>query len=114
MTTKMKRVMQWLFDYSLNFYFIYLFSYLLSFSYFFLLIAILIFLSVMTYNQTKCGIIYEKIAMRAGDDERMINYEWPNNCWIFLKKIIEKYDFLVLFKPITKFAIKWDSWKKEG
>ena len=28
--------------------------------------------------QTKCGIIYEKIAMRAGNDERMINYEWPN------------------------------------
>ena len=31
----------------------------------------------MTDNQTKCGIIYEKIAMRAGNDERMINYEWP-------------------------------------
>ena len=29
-----------------------------------------------TNNETKCGIIYEKIAMRAGDDERMINYEW--------------------------------------
>ena len=26
----------------------------------------------MTNNQTKCGSIYEKIAMRAGDDERMI------------------------------------------
>ena len=31
----------------------------------------------MTNNQTKCGIIYEKIVMRAGDDERMINYDWP-------------------------------------
>ena len=31
------------------------------------------FLSVMANNQTKCGIIYEKIAMQAGDDERMIN-----------------------------------------
>ena len=31
----------------------------------------------MTNNQWKCGIIYEKIAMRAGYDERMINYEWP-------------------------------------
>ena len=31
----------------------------------------------MIHNQTKCGIIYEKIAMRAGNDERMINYEWP-------------------------------------
>ena len=29
----------------------------------------------MTNNQTKSGIIYEKITMRADDDERMINYE---------------------------------------
>ena len=35
------------------------------------------FLSMITNNQIKCGIIYEKIAMRVGDDERMINYEWP-------------------------------------
>ena len=26
----------------------------------------------MTNNQTKCSIIYEKIAMREGDDEQMI------------------------------------------
>ena len=32
----------------------------------------------MTNNQTKCGIIYEKITIRAGDDGQMINYEWPN------------------------------------
>ena len=33
----------------------------------------------MTTNiQTKCGIIYEKIMMWAGDDERIINYEGPN------------------------------------
>ena len=32
----------------------------------------------MANKQIKCGIIYEKIAMRVGDDERMINYEWPN------------------------------------
>ena len=25
----------------------------------------------------KCSIIYEKIVIQAGDDERMINYEWP-------------------------------------
>ena len=31
----------------------------------------------MTNNQTKCGIIYEKLVMRAGDDERIINNEWP-------------------------------------
>ena len=30
----------------------------------------------MTNNQTKCGVIYEKITMRASDDERMNNYEW--------------------------------------
>ena len=29
----------------------------------------------MTNNQKKCGIIYEKIAMQAGDHERMNNYE---------------------------------------
>ena len=28
--------------------------------------------SVMTKNQTKCGIIYIKIVMRADDDKRMI------------------------------------------
>ena len=32
----------------------------------------------MTNNQRKGGIIYEKIAMRAENDEQMINYEWPN------------------------------------
>ena len=32
----------------------------------------------MTNNQMKCSIIYEKIIMWAGDDERIINYEWPN------------------------------------
>ena len=37
----------------------------------------------MTNNQWKCGIIYEKIAMRAGYDERMINYEWPCSDTIF-------------------------------
>ena len=45
----------------------------------FLLIAILIFLSAVTNNQTKSSEIYEKITMWAGDDEPMINYEWPNN-----------------------------------
>ena len=44
---------------------------------FFLSIAILIFLSVMTNYQTKCGIIYENIAIWVCDDERMINHEWP-------------------------------------
>ena len=31
----------------------------------------------MTNNQTKCDIAYEKTAMQVGDDEQMINYEWP-------------------------------------
>ena len=42
------------------------------------MIAILIVLSVTTNIQTKCGIIYEKIMIWAGDDEQMINYEGPN------------------------------------
>ena len=56
----MKRGMWWLFDYVVNFYLIYFLLIVeeLSFCFqFFLLIAILIFLSVMTNNQTKCNII---------------------------------------------------------
>ena len=51
------------------------------------------FLSVMTNNQTKCSIIYEKIAMRVGDGERMINYEWPNikQCYALLNKCLLLY-----------------------
>ena len=40
-------------------------------------ITILIFCYLIANNQSKCGIIYKKIALRAGDDERKINYEWP-------------------------------------
>ena len=29
-------------------------------------------------NKLKCGIIYGNITMRAGNDERIINYGWPN------------------------------------
>ena len=35
----------------------------------------------MANIQLKCGIISKKIAMQAGDDKRMINYEWLNNHW---------------------------------
>ena len=31
----------------------------------------------MANNQLKCSIIYSKIAIRASDDGRRINYEWP-------------------------------------
>ena len=66
----------------MNFYFIYFLLHveelILCFQ-FFLLIAILIFLSLMTNNQRKCSTIFEKIAMWASDDEGMINYEWSNN-----------------------------------
>ena len=34
----------------------------------------------------KCSIVYKKIAMRADDDEQMINYEWPKVV-IFMYKI---------------------------
>ena len=65
-----------IFDYLVNFYFIYFLLHVeeLSFCFhFFLLIAILIFLSLMI---KKCGILYEKTAVRVGDDEWMISYEW--------------------------------------
>ena len=35
----------------------------------------------------KCGIIYKKIAMRTGDDERRINYEWPNKNGLLLQLV---------------------------
>ena len=35
------------------------------------------FCYLMTNNQLRCRFIYEKIAMQAGDDEQIINYEWP-------------------------------------
>ena len=49
-------------------------NYVSAFNFIFL-IAILIFYSVMTNNQMKCGIIYKKIVMQVGDDEQIINYE---------------------------------------
>ena len=32
----------------------------------------------MTNNQLKCGVIKKKINIRAGDDKRVINFEWSN------------------------------------
>ena len=52
-------------------------NYVSAFNFIFL-IAILIFLSVMTDNQMKCGIIYKKIVMQVGDGEQMISFEWLN------------------------------------
>ena len=72
MTNKTKTPDAVLFDYLVNFYFIYFLlhteelTFCIQFS--------LFFLSVMTNNQTKCSIIYEKFAMRAGNYERIINY----------------------------------------
>ena len=37
-----------------------------------------------TNNQTKCGIIYETIAMRGIDEERITNFERPKNYFLFL------------------------------
>ena len=54
----------------------------------------------MTNNQTKWGIIYEKIAMREGDDERMINYEWPNGVKYFASGIFQNY---LVFIPTKKY-----------
>ena len=39
-------------------------------------ITILMFRYLMANNQLKCDNSY-KIAMRAGDDKRRIDYEWP-------------------------------------
>ena len=65
----------WLFSKFLFHFFFFFFFFLhveeeVSAFNFFLLSAILIFLSLMTNNQTKYGVIYEKIAMLAGDDEQ--------------------------------------------
>ena len=44
----------------------------------------------MTYNQTKCGIIYERIAMGAGDDEQMIiNNNIPGTSRLIFIQIYE-------------------------
>ena len=48
----------------------------------------------MTTNQTKFGIIYKKIVMQAGDDEQMINYEWPKVIKIGDKVKIENCFFI--------------------
>ena len=54
-----------------------------------------VFLLVMPNNQTKCGIIYEKIVMQAGDDERMIHYKWPNNAAFYMtKKSGQRFKYL--------------------
>ena len=45
----------------------------------------------MANKQIKCGIIYEKIAMRVGDDERMINYEWLNRAKAHSKNIKNQF-----------------------
>ena len=76
----MKCRMRLLFDYLVNFNLIYFLLHVEELSFclqFFLLMISLFSLSVMTNGQPKCGIIYEKNTMRTGDDERMINYEWP-------------------------------------
>ena len=49
----------------------------------------------MRNNQTKCHIIYKITAMRGGDDEEMINYEWP---WFVL--VISIKILLIMVQPI--------------
>ena len=55
----------------------------------------------MTNNQTKCGIIYGKIAMRAGDDKRMITCEWPKKG----KDSLETRTVLLIFS--LELEISW-------
>ena len=51
-----------------------------------------------------CGIIY-KIAMRAGDGERRINYDWPNQLsWLEIKENV-----LILQQiPSQRKFLKWN------
>ena len=51
----------------------------------------------MTNNQMKHSIIYEKITMQEGDDEQIINYEWPYSKSMLFSEICK------LNKLITKF-----------
>ena len=50
----------------------------------------IIYLKVVNFDfllfdgKLKRGIVYKKMAMRAGDDERIANYEWPNNAFNLL------------------------------
>ena len=67
-----------LFNYLVNFFFIFLVFLHVEelrfyFQFFSFNCSLDFFLSVMINNQTECGIIDKKIAMRAGDNERMIN-----------------------------------------
>ena len=71
--------MRWLFDYLVNFFFIYFLLHVQELSFCFQLFSFncnLDFLSVIRNNQNKCAIIYEKNMMLEGDDELRINYEW--------------------------------------
>ena len=43
--------------------------------------------NLMANNQLKCGTLYEKNAMPAGDDEQIINWEWPYQATI-LERLI--------------------------
>ena len=62
----------------------YLFLYYLScFAFlepvFFTIVWKFFFLHLWSYNQLSCGILRKIFAMRAGDYERIINYDWPKN-----------------------------------
>ena len=39
--------------------------------------SIFIFCYLMANNHLECGLFYKKIAKQAGDDEQIIDYEWP-------------------------------------
>ena len=54
---------------------------------------------MITRNQTKRGIIYEKIAMREDDDERMINYECPYIMFFSANRILQHVLHSFFLKP---------------
>ena len=58
----------------------------------------------MTNNPTKRGNIYEKIAMRVGDDERLINYEWPYMCKMSSSEMLGCFNLSEFFRTWSGFC----------
>ena len=66
--------------------------------------AILILCYLTAINQLKCSIFYEKIAKQAGDEERIINYEWPKESRCLKKMIhqITRYRALASLQQVLR------------
>ena len=79
---KVKRGMRWFCDYLVNFYFIYFLLHVEELRMCFQLFSCNCDFDFFISDDKKSNEMQyylRKTAMRAGDDERMINYEWPCN-----------------------------------